>query len=389
MLSLKLAFKNLIGAGLRTWLNVAVLSFAFVIIVFYNGMIDGWNRTSRNDTRDWEIGYGQYWHPEYDRYDAFTIQDSHGPITADIQTEIEKKSLVPVLITQATAFPQGRLQTVMLKGIDPSQTVLKLPTSGLVPSDDFDYAIIGKRMAESSKLKVGDKLLLRWRDKNGTFDAREIKIVSIFKCDVPAVDKSQIYLRLDVLQKMMGMENEATMFVAGKEIVMKNLANWDFKDQGYLLADIDKIIQAKKSGGAIMEGLLLIIALIAIFDTQVLSIFRRQKEIGTYIALGMTRLQVVGIFTVEGGAHSILATIVGAIYGIPLFWLIGNVGLSMNAASKATDLPIADKIFPYYSLNLILITIIIVIITATIVSYLPARKIARMKPTDALKGKLS
>jgi ABC-type antimicrobial peptide transport system permease subunit len=134
---------------------------------------------------------------------------------------------------------------------------------------------------------------------------------------------------------------------------------------------------------------LLIIALIAIFDTQVLSIFRRQKEIGTYIALGMTRLQVVGIFTVEGSAHSILATIVGAIYGIPLFLLIDKVGLSMNAASKATDLPIADKIFPYYSLNLILITIIIVVITATIVSYLPARKIARMKPTDALKGKLS
>ncbi len=389
MLSLKLAFKNLIGAGLRTWLNVAVLSFAFVIIIFYNGVIDGWNRTSRNDTRDWEIGYGQFWHPKYDKFDAFTIQDSHGPVNAEIQSEIDKKNLVPVLIAQATAFPQGRLETVMLKGIDPGQTVLKLPTSQLKPSDEFDYAIIGNRMAESAKLKVGDKLLLRWRDKNGTFDARDIKIASIFKCDVPAADKGQIYLRLDVLQKMMGMNNEVTMLVAGKQFQLKEMGDWIFRDQNYLLADIDKIIQAKKAGGSIMEGLLLIIALIAIFDTQVLSIFRRQKEIGTYIALGMTRLQVVGIFTVEGGAHSILATIVGALYGIPLFLLLGKVGLSMKAATKATDLPIAEKIFPYYSLHLILVTIIIVVITATIVSYLPARKIARMKPTDALKGKLS
>jgi putative ABC transport system permease protein len=389
MLSLKLAFKNLIGAGLRTWLNVAVLSFAFIIIIFYNGMIDGWNRTSRNDTRDWEIGYGQFWHPAYDRYDAFTIQDSHGPISQDIQTEIDKKNLVPVLIAQATAFPQGRLQTVMLKGIDPEQTVLKLPTSGLIPSDDFDYAIIGDRMAESAKLKVGDKLLLRWRDKNGTFDAREIKIASVFRCDVPAIDKGQIYLRIDVLQKMMGMNNEATMLVAGPKSELKNMGDWIYRDQNYLLADIDKIIQAKKAGGSIMEGLLLIIALIAIFDTQVLSIFRRQKEIGTYIALGMTRLQVVGIFTVEGGAHSILATIVGALYGIPLFMLLGKVGIPMKAASKATELPIAEKIFPYYSLSLIFLTVILVVITATIVSYLPARKIARMKPTDALKGKLS
>jgi len=242
-------------------------------------------------------------------------------------------------------------------------------------------------MAESARLKEGDKLLIRWRDKNGTFDAHEIKIAYIFKCDVPTADKSQIYLRLDVLQKMLGVENEATMLIAGSRFEKKVLKNWDFKDSGFLLADIDKIIQAKKTSGSIMEGLLLIIALIAIFDTQVLSIFRRQKEIGTYIALGMTRAQVVGIFTVEGGAHSILATLLGAAYGIPLFLLIDKAGLSMKAA-QTTDLAIAEKIFPYYSFGLILFTVILVIISATVVSYLPARKISKMKPTDALKGKL-
>ena len=388
MLVIKLAFKNLLGAGLRTWLNVSVLSFAFVIIVFYNGMIDGWNRQSRIDTQEWEMGKGQFWHPEYDRYDAFTIQDAHAPLSEEILTEVKNKNLVPVLIAQATAFPQGRMQAVTLRGVDPEQTVLKLPTSKMVPSDDLDYAIIGKRMAESAKLNVGDKLLIRWRDKNGTFDAREIQIASIFKCDVPTVDKGQIYLRIEVVQKMMGMGNEATLLVAGKGFEMKNLQNWEFKDSGFLLADMDKIIQAKKAGGSIIEGLLLIIALIAIFDTQVLSIFRRQKEIGTYIALGMNRAQVVGIFTVEGGAHSILATILGALYGIPLFMLLGKVGISMKAG-QATDLPIAEKIFPYYSFRLIIITIILVVISATIISYLPSRKIAKMKPTDALKGKLS
>jgi ABC-type lipoprotein release transport system permease subunit len=280
------------------------------------------------------------------------------------------------------------MQGIILKGIDPDQALLKLPTAEMKPSDDFDYAIIGKRMAEAAKLGVGDKLLIRWRDKNGTFDAREIQIASIFKCDVPTADKGQIYLRLEVLQKMMGLENEATLLIAGTGYEAKYFGSWEFKDSGFLLADMDKIIQAKKGGGTIIEGLLLIIALIAIFDTQVLSIFRRQKEIGTYIALGMTRLQVVGIFTVEGGAHSILATILGAAYGIPLFMLLDKVGIPMKAA-QVTDLAIGDSIFPYYSIRLIIITIILVIISATIVSYLPARKIARMKPTDALKGKIS
>jgi len=375
------------GAGLRTWLNVTVLSFAFVIIVFYNGIIDGWNRQSRKDTIEWELGKGQFWHPEYDRYDPLTIADAHEVMSEEVQLEVKKKNLAPVLIAQANAFPQGRMKSVILKGVDPGQTILKLSASRLIPSDEYDYAIIGKRMAESARLKEGDKLLIRWRDKNGTFDAHEIKIAYIFKCDVPTADKSQIYLRLDVLQKMLGVENEATMLIAGSRFEKKVLKNWDFKDSGFLLADIDKIIQAKKTSGSIMEGLLLIIALIAIFDTQVLSIFRRQKEIGTYIALGMTRAQVVGIFTVEGGAHSILATLLGAAYGIPLFLLIDKAGLSMKAA-QTTDLAIAEKIFPYYSFGLILFTVILVIISATVVSYLPARKISKMKPTDALKGKL-
>jgi len=104
MIAIKLAFKNLLGAGLRTWLNVSVLSFAFVLIIFYNGMIEGWNRQGRNDTKDWETGQGQFWHPEYDRYDPFTIRDSHAQLSDEITNQIKEDKLTPVLITQATAY---------------------------------------------------------------------------------------------------------------------------------------------------------------------------------------------------------------------------------------------------------------------------------------------
>jgi len=388
MIAIKLAFKNLIGAGLRTWLNVAVLSFAFVLMVFYNGMIDGWNRQGRMDTQKWEIGHGQYWHPEYDKYDPYTIQDAHQPITPEIEKQIKKGDLTPILLTQATLYPQGRMQSALLKGVDPNQKILDIPTSDLNNNQNGYSAIIGKRMAENTKLKVGDEVLIRWRDKNGMFDAINIQITAIFNCDVPSVDNGQMYLSLNVLQKMTNMKNEASILVAAENNSLAPINGWEFKDTDFLLAEFDAIIQSKKAGGTILQGILLIIALLAIFDTQVLSIFRRQKEIGTYIALGMTRKQVVGIFTVEGGAHSILAAIVGAAYGIPLFLWLDTIGLSFGSNSSDMGITIAEKIYPYYSLGLIVTTLIIVIISATIVSYLPARKISKMKPTDALKGKL-
>ncbi|MDY0344399.1 MAG: hypothetical protein RBR28_12555, partial [Lentimicrobium sp.] len=77
-LAFQLAYKNLMGAGLRTWLNVIVLSFAFVLIIFFNGLIDGWNQQASIDGIEWEYGHGQLRHEDYDPMDPFTLQDAHG-----------------------------------------------------------------------------------------------------------------------------------------------------------------------------------------------------------------------------------------------------------------------------------------------------------------------
>ena len=384
MLIFKLALKNLLGAGMRTWLNVIVLSFAYVIIIFYNGLIDGWNEQARNDTIHWEYGQGQLWHPDYDPYDPFTLQDAHGTLPPSADTQ----PLVPVLITQGSIYPQGRMLSVQLKGIPTDQSVLALPTASLDTITDAIPALIGKRMANSTKLKPGDRVLIRWRDKNGTYDAREILIAQVFDSNVGSIDNGQVWLSLATLQDMTGLKDQATLFVAGEGFTPTSLNDWEFKSQDDLLADIDTIIQSKKASGAIMYGLLLSIALLAIFDTQVLSIFRRQKEIGTYIALGMTRPRVVALFTVEGAANSLLATLVGSVYGIPLLLYLSNTGFAMPEATDSYGLSIAERIYPAYSFALILGTIALVVISATIVSFLPSRKIAKMNPTLALKGKL-
>jgi len=280
------------------------------------------------------------------------------------------------------------MQNIYLKGIDPKQQIIKLP-SLLLKSETNDVpAIIGKRMAEASKLRKGDQVLVRWRDKNGTFDTREVKIMEVFNSNVQSIDNNQIWIPLAVLQHLTGMENEATLLIAGRNYPGGSIGNWQYKDLKYLLKEIEDIIRTKKVGAAVIYGLLLSIALLAIFDTQVLSIFRRQKEIGTCIALGMTRVQVVTIFTIEGSAHSLFAILLGLVYGIPLFWYLHNAGIPMPKYVDSMGVSISDKIIPVYSMELILSTVLLVILSATIVSYFPTRKITRLRPTDALKGKI-
>lgn len=385
MIALKLAYRNLMGAGLRTFLNVSVLSFAFVLIIFFNGMMDGWHRESRIDTIAWEAGQGQLWHPALDMYDPLTLQDAHAPLDNKAIALVNAGLLTPILIIPATAYPQGRMEGILLKGIDPSQKILDLPSADLLKTDAC-YGMIGSRAAKNMKLKTGDHLLIRWRDVHGTFDAKEIIIAGVFASNVPSVDNGQVWLPIDTLREMTSMQGQATLLVASKAYAGGDLGQWKWKDLKFLLLDLDTIVKAKKAGGTILQMLLLFIALLAIFDTQVLSIFRRQKEIGTYIALGMTRWQVVGIFTVEGAAHSVLAALLGALWGIPLMLFIGHTGINFGVGD--IGITMRSVIYPYYSIGLIVSTIVLVILAATIVSYIPARRIAKMKPTDALKGKL-
>jgi ABC-type lipoprotein release transport system permease subunit len=381
-LAFQLAYRNLMGAGLRTWLNVGILSFAFLLIIFINGLLDGWNQMAVRDTVAWEFGHGQLAHEDYDPYDPFTIQDGHGPAPAD-------PNLTPILIRQASLYPNGRMLPVMLKGIPKEQTTLSLPTAQLSDADADLPALIGKRMANANNFAVGDEILLRWRDKNGTFDARPLTITAIFDTDVPTIDNGQIWLPLKNLYEMTGLNGEASLMVASKGYAGGPQTGFIWKDQKTLLKNISDLIATKKAGSSIMYLMLLGLALLAIFDTQVLSVFRRQREIGTYVALGMTRKQVVGIFTVEGSMYSLLAAGVATIIGVPLFIWVAKVGVPMGVnADQDFGLAIAARIFPVFGVGLVVGTIILVVLAATIVSFLPARRIANLDPVAALKGKM-
>ena len=378
MLSIKLAIKNLLGAGLRTFLNVFILSVAFVVIIMQNGFIQGWNKQARHDTIEWEYGQGQYWQDNYDPMDPFTFQDAHATIPSELVEARKEGNAAPVLITQATVYPEGRMQSIILKGIEPGQKTLAIPSSELVSDGEEIPAILGSRMALSIKAEVGDNLLVRWRDANGMFDAREVKIKHIFSTNVPAIDLMQIWIPLEKLQEMLDLGDEATYIAIENESeAYKNISGWEFQDLDALLYDMNEMIKGKSVGNAIMYLILLSLALLAVFDTQVLSIFRRQKEIGMFIAMGMTRRQVISIFTVEGTMHAIMALFLGALWGTPLLLWIKKVGLKMPEGTDQMGLPITESIIPAYSLVLVLISVVLVTITTAIVSYMPARKIAK------------
>ncbi|MBB6464054.1 ABC transporter permease [Flammeovirga kamogawensis] len=382
-LSFKLAFRNIISSGLRTWLTIITLALAFVMILFFNSMYKGWEYQGIIDQEDWEFAQGHLTHPEYDKLDPFTIESGHG-------TFEDNPHAIPVLIIQANIYPEGRMLPILLKGIPSDQQIVKLPTHKFKHSEAEIPVIIGEGMAQNNHLKVGDKILMRWKDNKGTFDAKNVTIEAIFKTSVPTVDAGQIWIDINTLWSLTGKKQEATYFLCDADFDQSKTGDWKFSSKDELLKDFYAMIEMKSSSSVFLYGILMIIALIAIFDSQVFSVFKRQKEIGTYIALGFTKKRVTFLFTVEGVMYALLAIIVGTVIALPLISWLNTVGIPMSAnqeASKEMGVTIGEYIYPLLTTGLYLKTVLWIIGLSAIVSYLPVRKIAKMNTVDALKGK--
>lgn len=387
----KLAIRNMLGAGAKTWLNAAVLSMAFVVIIGVQGFYLGFDEEVSRSMIAAEYGGGQYWVGSYDPFDPFTIADAHAAVPSPLRPAIEAGRAVPILIVQGTLYPQGRVFPALLKGIDPLQKLLALPAEVLKPGDHEVPALIGQRMARATGLKEGDVVTVRWRDARGTFDAREILITGIMTTTDGSIDEGQVWLPLETLREMAVMPSQATIVVTAPDSgPAAVLAGWTFKSLDFLLQDIKALIKGKTVGASILYAILLFLAMLAVFNTQLLSIWRRRKEIGTMMAMGVMRGRVIALFTFEGGLNAVFAALAGALYGIPLLSYLASHGFSFSAKqSDSFGFAIGEKIFPVYSAALVFGTTFLVFLITTAVSYLPSRKIAKLKPTDALRGRMS
>ena len=387
----KIAIKNLLGAKLRTWLNVFVTSISFFMIIFMSGLYDGMREHAKQVSIDTEIAGGAYWHSQYDPLDPFTLEDAHSLPPSNIIKLIENQQAAEILVSQASIYPNGRMMPVIMKGISPKQNIINLPTYSLEKQDEsLIPVLIGRGMANYSKLNIGDSFAIRWLDANKTYDANEGVIVHIMDTENFKVDMGQIWIPIERIQTMLSMKGEASYVIYEKGLpILEKTGDWIPRDVKYLIRDMEALIDADEPNAMVMYGIILSLAAMGIFNAQVLSIFRRKKEIGTLMALGMTRVRVVGLFTLEGGLNAFFAIIMMLVLFGPILWYFATFGIPLPIDHSELGILMATRLTPVYSFGLLFFTTTIVSIIVLVVSYIPSRKISTMKPTDALKGKIT
>lgn len=382
-----IAFKNFIRQGTRAFLNVLVTALILVAVVFALSLLNGFQAQALRNMASTDVAGGHYRVPGFDILTPTEWEDHTLPVP-DQLANLPHSEKAEVLVQQGQLFPNRRLYPVQLRGIDMKQTLLDLPLEPLKRQDekveDVIPVILGKKMAEKSHLSVGDTVVLKWRDRRGAVDALDVRVVDVVPLINPRIDEGVVWMRLDHLRQITDRPDEVTWVAVNAH--RGGITGFEFHTVDMLMEDLLTLLAHDRRNTKILWIILISLAAISVFNTQILAVFKRQKEIGTLMALGMAPDRIVRLFTLEGSFAALMAVGVALLLGVPFFIWFQGVGFDVSHLSE-TGFPVREKIFldirPADVITSTLVTVGIMIAVA----WAPVKKIARLDPTQALRGR--
>ncbi|MCB9358686.1 ABC transporter permease [Candidatus Woesearchaeota archaeon] len=236
-------------------------------------------------------------------------------------------------------------------------------------------------------LKIGDKLEI-----NG----EELKIVGFFEELGNPSDDANIYMTIDTFDRLtnatetnyaflVGRVNDPADMSAIKDRVERELRKSRGLDEGkedFFVASFDEYIESFSGATNIVNGFILLIALISVFvsmintaNTMFTSILERTKEIGVLKAIGAKNSEILIIFLLESSILGMVAGIIGVLIG----YLISSAGGNIL---KALGWGFLQPAFPS---SLFIGCILFATLVGTISGMIPAYNASKQKPVDSLR----
>ena len=241
-----------------------------------------------------------------------------------------------------------------------------------------DGILIGSRLARDLGLRVGQ--VVRLSSDRGR--ARSFRIAGIFTLGVASADRQAVYMNFATARALFDLPTgisrieikvapatDAPRVAAALRRAMALKATAWTEDNSQLFEGLD----AQARTGTIIKAFALITIVVGIASAMLLSIVRRQAEIGIMRAMGASKRLVIAIFVLEGT----LIGLVGALAGALLAWA-ALLPLPPVGEVRGGGLPI-DRAQGDFLLAVLLTTL-----AAMLASILPARNAARIDPVEAI-----
>ncbi|MBI5932522.1 MAG: ABC transporter permease [Chloroflexi bacterium] len=415
-LYLRLAWRNIWRHKRRTINIILAMSLSLGLMMWYDGLIDGFNNAIYGNAIR-VLGGNIQIHAE--GYRAKVDSNPLLPLTDDAAV-VQAALAHPDVISATRRIRTGGLLSnregafgVSLIGIDPEAEAAPIkegsdagkPLSLIaqnikegewLSADSGDVILIGRGMADVMNVKVGDRITMVGSDIHKQNRQRTMTVIGIYDIGIPTMERQTAYISLAEAQALLGLDGQSTEIqvnikqLGEEEKVVSALApalpGYEVESWNQNYPELEQALNSKGAAMTIFGVIIISIAAIGILNLLLMAVYERTREIGLLGAMGMKPRQIATLFVLEGALIGLVGAAAGIVTGLIINGIFAKVGMDYGDYSSITEYMalISGRIYPSMGLQNIGWRAGTVVIISTLAAFIPAREASHREPAEAL-----
>lgn len=267
----------------------------------------------------------------------------------------------------------------------------ELTEGALLRPDDKAGAVLAGELARRIGLTLGGTGALLSGDQDGVLNGVDVRLAGLNGLPAaPGMESKIMAIPLALAQELLRMPGRATEIAVGiddlshlpgvKTALQAALGPaYEVHDWHDIAGAVEDALKAQDALLSIVAGIFFFVALIGIANTMLMNVLERTREIGTMMAVGVRRRQILQLFLFEAALLALVGASAGALAGQAVVQYLSAQGLHIKG-------PAGGPLYLYPSLTLSYSAAIVLAaaVGAALSALYPAWKAARMRPVEAL-----
>ncbi len=402
LLDLWLAMRSVLRQGRRTLIAIGAVSFGVIAMILSAGFIEWLMEGMRESTIKSQLGHVQVVRPGYvergtsDPY-GFVI-DGEDALRQKIEAGPDVKVVAPRLSFNGLASKGDNTLAFLGQGVSAkAESVLSssvtITRGRNLSADGVSEMIMGRGLAANLGVQVGDMVVLMTTTAAGNVNAVEAPVVGLFNSVSKEYDDSALRMPLALAQQLVRVNGAQQWLVLLDDTAQTDAKLSELKGvmpagkfdlvPWYQLSDFyNKTRDLFASQVNVVQFIILMIIVLSISNTLSMSVMERVSEIGTCMALGLSRARIRRIFMSEGVMLGVVGGGLGVVIGCVLALAISAVGIPLPPP-PGMEQGFSGEI--RLTFGIVARALGIAVASAFVSSLYPAWRASRMNIVDALR----
>jgi len=415
---LQIAWRNLMRNKRRTFLSALTIAVGMMYFAMMDSLMSGMDKQAVDNMVNLSTGAVKIQSREYEsEQETFPLEfgiESEDEIIELLKGDSRVKGISPrtIFLGQVTNYED----MVPVRGIVVDQerdtlvySLMEHIEGAYFSEGHYNSAneiILGSSLAEDLGLELDSYITLYGQTKYEAENADAFVVVGIINSPDPTINSNTVFITESAGEEFLDLEglqseinislhdrnnfNEMLDDMVEIQATLQAALHSDtvltFRETG---ADFMKMMESKSGFGYMMLSVILFIAAVGIFNTVLMSVYERIREIGVLRAHGMHPKDLTKLFMFEGLFTGILGSVLGFFLAVSATYYFVEFGLDYSAFASDMDLssmPIGmTEMYGVWNIPQIIGAGIFSTIIATIAAIIPAKKAGNLSVTDALR----